>query len=301
MESVRIFLESSTIHGLSYISKTRNYAKLFWILVVVAGFSTASFLIFESFLFWHESPVKTNIETLPITELKFPKVTVCPPKNTFTDLNYDLLMAEKQAYTDKLKLELLQQFRKILKDHIFMDDIFHLAEKDRFYNWYHGLSNFRELAVGKNHNLDTVATSGVISTQYFGNDYKSHLVQSATSIMIKIFIPAFAIDNDNVTLNINLEKNSMTNLPSGHDRFMVFDKGFTYLDPEETQYNRKYSPPNQDLPIFFRPYAIVRDVNPDLLSNQNMESMPGFNLSWHYSGVQVQQANMFEDTKDFTR
>ena len=48
--------------------------------MVVGGFSTASFLIFESFLFWHESPVKTNIETLPITDLKFPKVTVCPPK-----------------------------------------------------------------------------------------------------------------------------------------------------------------------------------------------------------------------------
>ena len=240
MESVRTFLESSTIHGLSYIPKTRSYAKLFWILVVVGGFSTASFLIFESFLFWRESPVKTNIETLPIAELKFPKVTVCPPKNTFTDLNYDLLMAQNLTYSNNMKIEMLQKFKSILNDHIFMDDINHLDEKDRFYNWYHGLSDFRKLTEDKDHMLNTVATSGVIITQYFGNDYKPNLVQATTAIIIKIFIPALALDNDNVTLHINLEKNSMTDLPSGFERFMVFDNGFTYLDAEETHYNRKF-------------------------------------------------------------
>ena len=169
MESVRIFLESSTIHGLYYISKTRKIEKLFWSLVVVGGFFTASLLIYESFLSWEETPVKTNIETLPITELRLPKATVCPPKNTSTDLNYDLLMAENITYTNKIKIEFFKQFRSILNDHIFMDDINHLDEKDRFYNWYHGLSDFRNLTIGKDHYLDTVATSGMISTQYFGN------------------------------------------------------------------------------------------------------------------------------------
>ena len=305
MESVRIFLESSTIHGLFYISKTRKIEKLFWFLVVVAGFSTASFLIYESFLSWEETPVKTNIETLPITELRLPKVTVCPPKNTFTDLNYDLLMAENITYTNKIKIEMFKQFRSILNDHIFMDDINHLEEKDRFYNWYHGLSDFRNLTIGKDHYLNTVATSGIISTQYFGNYYKPNLVQDTTSIVVKIYIPAYALDNKNVTLHINLEKNSMTDLPSGHDRFMLFDQGFTYLDPEETQYNRNYSPPNQGLPSFFKPYAMIRIVDPDILKNQNIELMPGFNLSWYYSGGDIKHEkefnDLFIDTKDFTR
>ena len=34
MEGVRAFLESSTIHGLTYISTTKKCARLFWILVV---------------------------------------------------------------------------------------------------------------------------------------------------------------------------------------------------------------------------------------------------------------------------
>ena len=94
MESVRAYLESSTVHGLVYISSTRRLARLFWILVVMAGFTGAGYMIYQSFDGWAESPVKTTIETLPITEITLPKVTVCPPKNTFTNLNYDLMLLE---------------------------------------------------------------------------------------------------------------------------------------------------------------------------------------------------------------
>merc|ERR1712074_527772 len=45
MEGVRTFLESSTIHGLAYISISQKYARLFWILVVLTGFIGASLLI----------------------------------------------------------------------------------------------------------------------------------------------------------------------------------------------------------------------------------------------------------------
>ena len=94
MEQISTFLESSTIHGLNFISTTRKYVRAFWILVVLAGFATAGYLIQTSFQSWADSPIKTTDETLPISEIPFPKVTVCPPKNTFTDLNYDLMMAE---------------------------------------------------------------------------------------------------------------------------------------------------------------------------------------------------------------
>ena len=94
MEGVKTFLETSTIHGLTYISTTRKYTRIFWILTVLAGFIGASLLIKESFDSWSEFPIKTTIETLPISEIRFPKVTVCPPKKTFTDLNYDLIITE---------------------------------------------------------------------------------------------------------------------------------------------------------------------------------------------------------------
>ena len=108
MEGVKTFLESSTIHGLTYISTTWKYARIFWILVVIAGFVGASLIIKESFESWSESPIKTTTETLPISEIKLPKVTVCPPKNTFTDLNYDLMMTENITLTDEMRDEMFK-------------------------------------------------------------------------------------------------------------------------------------------------------------------------------------------------
>ena len=97
MEEVRTFLDSSTIHGLAYISSTRKFIRVIWVLVVIAGFTGAGYMIYQSFKAWEESPVTTTVETLPITEITLPKVTVCPPKNTFTNLNYDLMMLENMT------------------------------------------------------------------------------------------------------------------------------------------------------------------------------------------------------------
>ena len=139
MEGVRTFLESSTIHGLTYISTTRKYARLFWILVVIGGFVGASFLIKESFDSWSESPIKTTVETLPISEIILPKMTVCPPKNTFTDLNYDLMMTENITLTQEMRDEMFKYAFDVINEDSFSGNNWtKLHEEDRFYNWYYG-------------------------------------------------------------------------------------------------------------------------------------------------------------------
>ena len=71
MESLKEFLESSTIHSLVYISTTRRLVRLLWISVVNTGFIVASYLIPLSFSSWATSPVSTTIDTRPITDLHF--------------------------------------------------------------------------------------------------------------------------------------------------------------------------------------------------------------------------------------
>ena len=144
MEGVRTFLESSTIHGLTYISTTRKYARLFWVLVVIAGFVCASLIINESFDSWSESPIKTTIETLHISEISLPKVTVCPPKNTFTDLNYDLMMTENITLTEEMRDEMFKYALEVINEHSFSGNNWtKLHEEDRFYNWYHGYTEIK--------------------------------------------------------------------------------------------------------------------------------------------------------------
>ena len=74
MEHVKEFLDNSTIHGLSFISSTRRFSRLFWILIVIGGFSGAGYIIYTSFYNWGQSPITTTIETLPISELTLPNV-----------------------------------------------------------------------------------------------------------------------------------------------------------------------------------------------------------------------------------
>ena len=65
MDYVKEFLDTSTIHGLSRISSTRRLLRLFWILIVIGGFSGAGYLIYKSFETWQQSPITTTIEALP--------------------------------------------------------------------------------------------------------------------------------------------------------------------------------------------------------------------------------------------
>ena len=80
VKGMQEFLGSSTIHGLIYIAGNRGLVRLFWICVVIAGFTGSFVLIQQSFSSWAESPITTTIETLPISDIDFPIVTVCPKR-----------------------------------------------------------------------------------------------------------------------------------------------------------------------------------------------------------------------------
>ena len=108
MDEINHFLELSTIHGFYHISTAaKRSSKYFWILVVIGGFSGAFFLINESFYNWEQSPISTTIETLPISKITFPNVTVCPPKQTFLTLNYDIMKSETLKIDEETRKELV--------------------------------------------------------------------------------------------------------------------------------------------------------------------------------------------------
>ena len=141
MEGVRTFLESSTIHGLSYIATTKRLIKIFWVLVVIAGFTGAGILIYKSILDWQENPITTTIETLPITDINLPKVTVCPPKNTYTTLNYDMKIIENTTLKDDTREYLMKYTLKLFNDNLYEETLANLRklnDNDRYWNWYKG-------------------------------------------------------------------------------------------------------------------------------------------------------------------
>ena len=134
MGYIKSFLETSTIHGLYHISSTRKNARLFWILVVIAGFSGAGYMIYRSFKTWDESPVITTIESRPIADITFPKLTVCPPKETYTDLNYDIMTTENKTFEKETRNNISNYAIELLYDHLhenMMKNISKLLDTDR--------------------------------------------------------------------------------------------------------------------------------------------------------------------------
>ena len=209
------FLESSTIHGLVYISTESKFARFFWVLVVITGFTIATLLISQSFTNWSDSPFKTTIETKPISEITFPKVTVCPPKNTFTDLNYDLMMLENMTLTKNTKQNLLDHtFAEFLTQHERdqLSNVSKLEEDNRLHNWYHGYTAVQLTSWesdGLNYLIYTSATTGSVKTQYFGDKYDPDKIDKKLHYQIIIIPPVYLSHNPAYTLTIEIEKVSM--------------------------------------------------------------------------------------------
>ena len=105
----------------SYISTTRRFVRVIWLWVVATGFVCSGILISQAFESWAASPISTTIETLPIELAKFPQISVCPPKNTFTNLNYDLSRVENMTYNDSQREEMSQYITQPIYDANFAD------------------------------------------------------------------------------------------------------------------------------------------------------------------------------------
>ena len=288
MDSLRGFLESSTIHGLVYISTERKFSKLFWILIVILGFSYSGYLIKGSLSNWSESPIKTTIETKPISELTFPKVSVCPPKNTFTDLNYDLMMVENKTLANETKNEFVDIIMSELHDpgyneYLRLTDS--LEEDNRAYNLYNGYSNYmstffkdKELSIG----FSTSSSSGSVKTQYFGEEYDPDkiTIDQALVYYFSIYIPPEArknpdytltIDIDTINLNVSGNSYEEISLFNGSDIGFILDQGGVY---------------NFTAHHGFLQLQLFRNVTKqDCENNKHLKSMPGFKATWKWNKV----------------
>ena len=288
---IKEFLESSTIHGLLYIATTRNkLVKLFWIITVIAGFTGAGILINRSFQDWGDSPVKTTIETLPITQLTLPKVTVCPPKNTYTNLNYDLMMLENMTLDNDTRNELKQYAVGLIQEHIFkevMSNLSLLEEENRYYNWYWGITRILLPYWGEDSSssctdlqcedsrlryyLETYATSGCINTKYFGDTFDPDKIEKNIRYTLYIYHPKekqYYLSDRKPTMYYEMEKNKLQGFDTFYDEYeseiTILTRNITTSDTTEKKF------------IFDRKFS--RDDHMELKT----DLMPGLRIKWSY-------------------
>ena len=221
MKLLKEFFENSTIHGLQYVSSTRHFARVFWILTVVTGFLMAALIINSSFESWNKNPVSTLLETLPIDEISFPKVTVCPPQDTYTTLNFDLHELEGMEFENETRNELFDMaFKLYHASHVndSMKSLDFLKEENRYQNWYLGITkvtappSFTNLVKnGKKENcifnITTSSLSGSFQTRGFGEPFDKTNFVDNFDFKINFFLDYKLNSNlNNLSLQGNISK-----------------------------------------------------------------------------------------------
>ena len=299
MEEVKAFLETSTIHGINHVITSRKCSKYFWIFVVFSGFLVAGFLISESFQNWRKSPISTTVETLPISQITFPNVTVCPPTHSFLNLNYDIMNSEKQL-ENKTRKDLLAYTADVLQDEFYEEVMTNLSEvqdPERFYNWYNGYTDieYQTLDTYNNkyeHIVRTSATSGNITTQYFGDEFDIDKLQSNYEIEVYIYVPEKAQNDKNTTFMLKIEQESMEEKDE-----LRFGTGFGGEKIDSKVFSKNFSAPKSYYALKYKRFEIGN------MNGKEMQKMPGFRISWKYDTDVVSEAQYKnnEKTLEFVR
>ena len=227
MEGVKEFLESSSIDGLVHISTNRRFARILWIFVVFTGFIGAGVLINQSFSTWRASPVSTTIETLSISDLDFPNVTVCPPRNSLTSLNPILVMARNTSL-DKNQLLELRNFAEDsalevnYKAKLLEFTAFTSAHK--ILDWYTGVTQFHFPYLHNNKRqfeLDTTSYSGTFTTPYFQQTFEEQNFDLKLLVKLRLHVPEDIRDrmrtdwiSIQLRINYDIENNNQYGRPS---------------------------------------------------------------------------------------
>ena len=213
METLKEFFEVSSIHGLYQISKSKSIKRIFWSVVSTSGFILAFSQIYENFQNFSKTPISTIVETWPIEKVTFPSIIVCPVKDTFTNLNYDLVNAGSYNLNKEERNHLIQLFYESFQEvdyKITMDYMKEMRQNDLLRTYYEKLTQIEipsksELLGNLMFvRIHTYATSGQIQTPYFEKKiFNPNHFKLDFSFDLEIVVPK-SIRKSNATIEIRI-------------------------------------------------------------------------------------------------
>ena len=79
-EDITAYFNETTVHGFQYVVGGRDIIeRLFWISLIISGFTLSSIFIRNALKSWSDIPLQTTIDkvSFPVEKLDFPAITVC--------------------------------------------------------------------------------------------------------------------------------------------------------------------------------------------------------------------------------
>ena len=125
----------------------------------------------------------------------------------------------------------------------------------------------------------------MITTQYFDEQYNPSLEKDFVYYGVGVYPPESVKNNKNVTLHFNLEKISRPGMSKGSFDDLKIDGRL--LELELTSDSTNFTPPGPptDSRFRYRWINLNRYYTKNDLKNIEIGRMPGFRLSWYYTGL----------------
>ena len=115
IDTARNFSSTTSIHGIVYVGSHEHSkcGRLFWIAAVVLAIAGTAFQLFSILNQWNDQLVVTNLDTisLPVEDVDFPSVTLCPQGAT-ADVLDNVLYQQFQEWLFKKTDRNLQRKRR---------------------------------------------------------------------------------------------------------------------------------------------------------------------------------------------
>ena len=336
MKVVKEFLQSSTIHGLTHIATTDKLARLFWMFVVMSGFITAAMMIQKSYAGWWENPISTTVDYRPITDLPFPLVTVCPPRNTFTSLNLALRSVENRTLDAEAQEELTRQLPEIIFDSDFDGNFATFSRATNLSGgWYSGDTRITFLLPSNKSEKESLMTvmystsalAGTVSSPFFKQPYEADIFERMIRFRIGFDKPKNATLTTNIELKLEFDTDKKKYweevvIGSGHYKNGWFQMDYNEENAnknswsligkkeeilkqieEPTNFTHKFpfgSPKGDRDPYLF--VEFTRRMTAEDVSRWKATRNTGIKLSWSYDEPELQPDHKYrDDNKDFIK
>ena len=127
VDTTKEYSSASTIHGISYLSSDHISipGRILWAIVVLLAIISTTFQVVKLYNEWEDNPVITTLDTiaLPIEEIEFPAITICPQGSRHEIIDSVLLkqfqkFIKRKAYskTNVTQEESMEQVEEFIKD-----------------------------------------------------------------------------------------------------------------------------------------------------------------------------------------
>ena len=134
----------------------------------------------------------TSISTLSISVLKFPNITVCPPKRSNTALNYDLMKAGNDPLTEELRGELLHKLYTMFVGAPFQEQWNRKSAEinsENFETLYKGYQTVPTLTDDNITETLFCSTSGTFHSPFFRGELEESFYESDQQHRVKLELP----------------------------------------------------------------------------------------------------------------